>query len=98
MGADAMLSAYNSARDAVKAAKSKRKQAAALRVRRYLMRVRVFDSHTVCLQKLLNPELAARAKLARHDRRVQGKKRKLEDVRRMRDAGMRVKNRRTARQ
>lgn len=32
VGADAMLAAYNSARDAVKAAHSKRKQATALRV------------------------------------------------------------------
>jgi hypothetical protein len=47
-------------------------------------------------QALLDPEAAAQSRMRKQERRATGRKRRLEEVRRMRSAGVAVKNRRSS--
>jgi U3 small nucleolar RNA-associated protein 20 len=47
-----------------------------------------------CAQALVDPEAAARARMRKQERRSAGRKRALEEVRRMRSAGVAVKHKR----
>lgn len=75
VGPEALLAAYNKAREHVKQQRTERKRKQAV-------------------EALLDPELRAKKKIRRAERKQQGKKRKLEEIKRARGAGLAVKNRR----
>ncbi|PRW58885.1 small subunit processome component 20-like protein [Chlorella sorokiniana] len=73
VGGDAMLAAYNQAREAVRRQRGERKRKAAL-------------------QTLVDPEAAAKRKIRKQQRKAAGKRKQMEHVKRLRAAGVTVKN------
>ncbi|BDA46528.1 probable small subunit processome component 20 homolog [Coccomyxa sp. Obi] len=74
-GPDALLAAYNRARQTVNSARSERRRQRAL-------------------QAMLDPEAAAQARMRKQERRAVGRKRAMEETRRLRSAGIAVKHKR----